>query len=84
VYVHNLSFTVSDETLRAHFAPVGQVVSAVVLRRGGDGRSKGCGLVTFATPAQAAKAIETLTETEIDNRKILVREVCMQIDVTRA
>lgn len=75
MYVHNLAFTVSDEALRAHFAAVGPVESALVLRRGGDGKSKGCGLVTFATAQAAQKAIASLTETEIEGRKILVREV---------
>jgi len=39
-----------------------------------DGRSKGCGIVAFATPAEAANAIETLTESELDGRNIYVRD----------
>lgn len=40
-----------------------------------DGKSKGCALVQFSSPAEAKAAIETLNDTlEIDERKILVRE----------
>lgn len=75
MYVHNLPFSVTDDVLRAHFITAGPVVTALVLKRGGDGRSKGCGLVTYASAAAAAKAIEQLTESELEGRKILVREV---------
>ena len=39
-----------------------------------DGRSKGCGIVTFNSSEDAKKAIETMHDTEIGERKIFVRE----------
>lgn len=41
---------------------------------GVNGRSKGCGLVEFATPEEAQNAIQTLHDSELDGRKIFCRE----------
>ena len=41
---------------------------------GSDGRSKGCGLVTFASPHDAARAIQTLHDSVLHQRSIFVRE----------
>ena len=38
-----------------------------------NGLSIGCGIVEFETLEEAQDAIETLHDTELDNRKILVR-----------
>jgi RNA recognition motif-containing protein len=72
VYVGNLSWQTSWQSLKDHFRQAGEVVHADVMMA--DGRSKGCGIVAFATPAEAANAIATLTETELDGRNIFVRE----------
>eukprot|EP00227_Mantoniella_beaufortii_P006942 CAMPEP_0197610374 /NCGR_PEP_ID=MMETSP1326-20131121/53204_1 /TAXON_ID=1155430 /ORGANISM="Genus nov. species nov., Strain RCC2288" /LENGTH=185 /DNA_ID=CAMNT_0043178887 /DNA_START=53 /DNA_END=610 /DNA_ORIENTATION=+ len=72
-YVGNLSWAVDDETLKAHMETVGTVVSSNVMRKG-DGRSKGCAIVEFSTAAEAAKAKAELTDTELEGRKIFVRE----------
>lgn len=39
-----------------------------------NGRSKGCGLVEYATQEEAAKAIAELNNTELEGRLIFVRE----------
>ena len=72
VYVGNLSWQTSWQTLKDHFRQAGEVLHADVMMQ--DGRSKGCGIVSFATPAEAANAIATLSETELDGRQIFVRE----------
>jgi RNA recognition motif-containing protein len=36
--------------------------------------TQGCGIVTFSTEEEAQHAIETLNDTELDGRKIFVRE----------
>ncbi|CAM9882306.1 unnamed protein product, partial [Phaeothamnion confervicola] len=51
----------------------GDVIRADVLLEPG-GRSKGCGIVEFATAKQAREAIESLTNTELKGRTIFVRE----------
>jgi RNA recognition motif-containing protein len=40
-----------------------------------DGRSKGCAIVEFASPDEAGRAVEAFNDTEIEGRKILIREV---------
>ena len=51
----------------------GDVTHADVMTRE-DGKSKGCGLVTFSSEEDAANAIAELNETELCDRKIFVRE----------
>ena len=61
------------QDLKDHFKQCGLIIRADVLE-GPDGRSKGCGIVEFADPLDAANAITTMTDTEINGRKIFVRE----------
>ena len=51
----------------------GEVLRADVLQ-GYDGRSKGCGVVEYATVEEANGAIDTLNNTELMGREIFVRE----------
>ena len=53
VYVGNLSYETSWQTLKDHFREAGNVVHADVMQEP-SGRSKGCGLVTLDTAAAAA------------------------------
>lgn len=73
VYVGNLSWGVSWQDLKDHFKSCEEVTRADVLT-GPDGRSKGCGIVVFATLAGAQKAVLTMNDTELDGRQIQVRE----------
>ena len=50
------------------------MLHADVMMEPGTGRSKGCGLVVFASAADAESAISQLHDTEIHGRKIFVRE----------
>lgn len=52
----------------------GDVIRADVMTDQG-GRSRGCGIVEFATSEQASQAIEQLNNTELKGRMIFVREV---------
>ena len=52
----------------------GEVIHADILT-GHDGRSKGCGIVEFGSPADAQRAIEDFSEREFMGRKIFLREV---------
>lgn len=73
VYVGNLSYRTTWQDLKDYFKRVGNVVHTDVIRGPGD-RSKGCGIVEFETPEDAAAAILKLNETELDGRAIFVRE----------
>ena len=73
VYVGNLSWETSWQDFKDHFRQVGEVLHADIMT-GADGRSKGCGLVTFASPHDAARAISTLHDSVLHSRSIFVRE----------
>lgn len=73
VYVGNLSWDVQWPDLKDHMKAAGTVVHANVICEQ-NGRSKGCGIVEYATVEEAQKATETLTHTELNGRTIFVRE----------
>uniref|UniRef100_A0A914HGP7 RRM domain-containing protein n=1 Tax=Globodera rostochiensis TaxID=31243 RepID=A0A914HGP7_GLORO len=56
LYVKNLEDTITDETLRKHFEPYGNITSAKVMCDE-NGRSKGFGFVCFDNTDAASKAV---------------------------
>ncbi len=74
LYVGNINYDTTDETLRALFAQVGEVVSAVVITDRMTGRSKGFAFVEMATEEDARKAIERFNDYDLDSRNIKVAE----------
>jgi RNA recognition motif-containing protein len=52
----------------------GDVVHAEIIKEPGGIRSKGCGIVEFATVERAQQAIEMLTDTDFRGRMVFVRE----------
>lgn len=72
VYVGNLAFETSWQDLKDHMRGAGNVDQAKVLTA--DGRSKGCGIVQYQRPQDAARAIRELQNSELDGRPIFVRE----------
>lgn len=73
VYVGNLSWDVAWQDLKDHMRDAGDVVFAEVMTES-EGRSKGCGIVEYATPEEAKEAINTMNDTELNGRMIFVRE----------
>jgi len=74
LYVGNLSYDASDESLKEFFSQCGEVKSASIIVDKMTGRSKGFGFVDMATTDGAQKAIETLNGQELDGRKLTVDE----------
>ena len=73
VFVGNLPWDVTWQTLKDHMQEqVGGVERADVMTQS-DGRSKGSGLVKFASAEDAQRAIDELTDTELGGRPIFVR-----------
>lgn len=56
------------------FYIAGEVLHAEIIHEPGGGRSKGCGIVEYATAEAAQQAISTLTDTDLKGRMIFVRE----------
>ena len=73
LYVGNLPYTTTNDSLRDAFAQAGTVVSANVLMDKMTGRSRGFGFVELED-ADADKAIDALNGKELDGRKIVVNE----------
>eukprot|EP00041_Stephanoeca_diplocostata_P039647 m.1637314 g.1637314 ORF g.1637314 m.1637314 type:complete len:229 (-) comp25712_c0_seq1:209-895(-) len=73
VFVGNLSWNTQWQGLKDYFQNAGEVVHADVMTEH-SGRSKGCGIVEFASMEDAQNAINTLSDTELDGRQIFVRE----------
>lgn len=72
-YVGNLAWKTSWQDLKDKFREYGNVVYTNVMRDD-EGRSKGWGIVEYETPEEALQAINTVNGTELDGRRILVRE----------
>ncbi|EJD52625.1 hypothetical protein AURDEDRAFT_111257 [Auricularia subglabra TFB-10046 SS5] len=72
VYVGNLSWNTTDETLRSAFQDFGQILDSIVMRDRDTGRSRGFGFVTFGSPQEADSAIQALNDQELDGRRIKV------------
>merc|ERR1719460_1310439 len=68
VFVGNLAFRTNWQLLKDHFKQAGNVVHADVMQ------GKGCGIVEFERPEEAAAAIRQLHDTELDGRLVFVRE----------
>ena len=64
-YVGNLAWETTEESLIAHCAQMGGAVTLSEVARQPGGRSKGWGLVDFATPAEAEAAITQLHNSEL-------------------
>ena len=73
LYVGNLPYSATNDSLRDTFAQVGTVVSANVIIDKMSGRSRGFGFVEVED-GDADKMIETLNGKEMDGRKLIVNE----------
>ena len=72
LFVGGLSFTTSNDSLRAAFARYGVVESAAVMTDRETGRSRGFGFVEMSTAAEAQEAISKLNDQPFEGRKLLV------------
>lgn len=74
IYVGNLAYAVENEDLTQYFSPMGEVLSARVVKDPATGRSKGFGFVEMANDEEADKAIAELNGTMLMNRPVVVSE----------
>lgn len=76
LFVGNLSYGITDATLRAFFEDGGTraVVDAAIVLDRDTGRSRGFGFVELADDEAARDAVEKLDGAELDGRRIAVRE----------
>ena len=75
LYVGNLSFDTTDDSLRAAFSEDGRTVSEVTIMTDRDtGRPRGFGFVEMGSGQDAQAAITALDGVELDGRNIKVNE----------
>ncbi|MBI4369327.1 MAG: RNA-binding protein [Elusimicrobia bacterium] len=74
LFVGNLPFDTTEETLRNAFAAVGQVDNVRIITDRNTGRSRGFGFVEMTDAAAAQAAIEKLNKSKLGNRDLTVNE----------
>ena len=70
LFVGSLSYSTTDDDLKAHFEQVGEVERARVATDRDTGRSRGFGFVTFVDEANNQKAVDELNGKELDGRAL--------------
>jgi RNA recognition motif-containing protein len=72
LYVGNLSYSTTEDSLRAFFTAAGEVKTAEVVMDRQTGRSKGFAFVEMATDDGAQKAITSLNGKTLDSRQLRI------------
>jgi len=74
LYVGNLSYNTSQDTLQNEFSAHGQVQEVAIINDRETGRPRGFAFVTMTNDEDAKSAIEVLNGQELDGRTITVNE----------
>ncbi len=74
LYVGNLSFHSTVESLREVFSRVGEVTDVHIVTDRVTGQSRGFGFVTMGSAADADKAIKTVNGMNVEGRALRVNE----------
>jgi RNA recognition motif-containing protein len=74
LYVGNLSYNSTEDSLRQHFSSYGTVASAKVIFDRETGNSKGFGFIEMGTDEEANAAIAGTNGVEFEGRQIRVNE----------
>ena len=78
LYVGNISFKATEETVRGLFAAYGEVVSIKLVTDARTGKPKGFAFVEMASDGEARRAIEALHGTLLLERPLSVTEANTQ------
>lgn len=80
LYVGNLSYSVTDQTLADTFSQCGTVETAKVIMDRDSGRSKGFAFVEMSSSAEAVASINKFNGSDLDGRAMNVSEAKPQVD----
>lgn len=83
LYVGNIAWKTTSESLKEAFSSAGKVLEAKVMTERESGRSRGFGFVTFGTEQEANAAVEILNDTDLDGRQIKVAIAAKRLDQDR-
>ena len=73
IYIGNLSFNTTEDTLKSLFAEFGDIESIKVIKDRFSGRSKGFGFIEMPSNSEADQAIKALNGNRIDGNHIKVK-----------
>lgn len=74
LYVGNLPFSASEDTLHEKFSQCGSVESVKLITDRDTGRSKGFAFIEMSTEKEADEAISTLDNTDLEGRALKVSQ----------
>ncbi len=74
IFVGNLSFTATEDTVRSMFEAYGSVERVSIVTDRDTGQPKGFGFVEMTGDAEAERAIEALNGTELSGRALTINE----------
>ncbi len=80
IYVGNLLFDVTEDELKALFAPFGQVTEVRLIMDKFSGKSKGFGFIEMPSKEEAEKAIAALNGKDMKERPMTVNEAKPKTD----
>jgi cold-inducible RNA-binding protein len=72
LFVGNLSFNTTENSLQDAFGAHGMVTEANLMMDRSTGQPRGFGFVTMSTAEEAQKAVEALNGTSLDGRALTV------------
>ena len=72
IYVGNLNYQTTEETLNSVFSQYGEVVSAVIIKDRFTEQSKGFGFIEMADDNAIDSAVATMNGKDLDGRRIRV------------
>lgn len=80
IFVGNLSFGASEESIRALFEPYGTVDRVNIVTDRDTGRARGFGFVEMANDAEGDRAIAAINGKDLDGRTLSVNEARPKAD----
>jgi cold-inducible RNA-binding protein len=80
IFVGNLSFSATDDSVRSLFETHGTVDSVSIMTDRETGRSRGFGFVEMSDPQAAQKAIAALNGREVGGRDLTVNEARPKVE----
>ena len=72
LYVGNMAFSTTEDTLRQLFSQFGTVTKASLVMDRETGRPRGFGFITMSSAEEAQKAIEAMNGKDMDGRALTV------------
>lgn len=74
IYVGNMSYSTTEDTLREEFSAYGNVEEVAIINDRDTGRPRGFAFVTMTNDDEGRTAIEAMNGSDMDGRSIVVNE----------